>query len=56
MPTKEWLDKYEQVKEKLVCKTDLDAYFTEKKIGKAAVDTLEIGNVQSPIRNNGNYP
>lgn len=48
MPTKEWLDKYEQVKEKLVCKTDLDAYFTEKKIGKAAVDTLEIGTVHFP--------
>lgn len=45
MPTKEWMEKYEAVKEKLTCKIDLDAYFTEKKIGKTTVDVLEIGDV-----------
>ena len=40
MPTKEWMEKYEAVKEKLTCKTDLDAYFTKTKIGEVAVDTL----------------
>ena len=29
MPTTEWLNKYESVKDKLACKTDLDAHFTE---------------------------
>ncbi len=48
MPTKEWLEKYETVKENLVCKTDLDAYFKEKKIGDAEVDTLDIGTVHFP--------
>ena len=32
MPTTEWLNKYESIKEKLACKTDLDAYFTENVI------------------------
>ena len=33
MPTTEWLNKYESIKDKLACKTDLDAHFTEKVIG-----------------------
>mgnify|MGYP005811260419 FL=1 len=33
MPTNQWMEKYEAVKNRLDCKTDLDAYFTEKKIG-----------------------
>ena len=48
MPSKEWLEKYEAVKQALVCKNDLDAYFTEKKIGNAQVDTLDIGTVHFP--------
>ena len=48
MPTKEWMKKYEAVKEKLTCKIDLDAYFTETKIGKTTVDVLEIGDVSFP--------
>ena len=48
MPSKEWLEKYEAVKEKLRCKKDLDAYFTEKEIGGVKVDTLEIGSVSFP--------
>lgn len=51
MPSKEWLEKYEAVKEKLRCKKDLDAYFTEKKIGTMDVDTLEIGEVSFPTGN-----
>ena len=43
MPTTEWLNKYESIKDKLVCKTDLDAHFTEKVIGNMAVDVLDIG-------------
>ena len=48
MPSKEWLDKYEAVKEKLRCTIDLDAYFTEKEIGGTPIDTLEIGSVSFP--------
>ena len=45
MPQKEWMEKYEAIKEKLTCKIDLDAYFTEKMIGKTPIDVLEIGDV-----------
>ena len=45
MPTTEWLNKYESIKDKLACKTDLDAHFTEKVIGNMGVDVLDILNV-----------
>ncbi len=48
MPTTEWLNKYESIKDKLACKTDLDAYFTEKVIGNIGVDVLDIGAVNFP--------
>ena len=48
MPATEWLNKYESVKEKLSCKTDLDAHFTEKEIGNMGVDVLDIGAVHFP--------
>ena len=48
MPTTEWLNKYESIKEKLTCKTDLDAHFTEKVIGNMGVDVLDIGAVHFP--------
>ena len=48
MPTTEWLHKYESIKDKLACKTDLDAYFTEKVIGNMGVDVLDIGAVCFP--------
>ena len=48
MPTTEWLNKYESIKDKLACKTDLDAHFTEKVIGNMGVDVLDIGTVHFP--------
>ena len=48
MPTAEWLNKYESIKDKLACKTDLDDYFTEKVIGNMGVDVLDIGTVNFP--------
>ena len=48
MPTAEWLNKYESIKDKLACKTDLDAHFTEKVIGNMGVDVLDIGSVHFP--------
>ncbi len=48
MPTTEWMNKYESIKDKLACKTDLDAHFTEKVIGNMAVDVLDIGTVHFP--------
>ena len=48
MPTTEWLNKYESIKEKLSCKTDLEAQFTEKVIGSMGVDVLDIGAVHFP--------
>ena len=51
MPTTEWLNKYESIKDKLACKTDLDAHFTEKVIGNREVDVLDIGSRPFPHRN-----
>ena len=50
MPTTEWLNKYESIKDNLACKTDLDAHFTEKVIGNREVDVLDIGAVHFPDR------
>ena len=47
-PTTEWLNKYESIKDKLACKTDMDAYFTKKMIETMAVDVLDIGSVYFP--------
>lgn len=43
-----WQAIYEENKEKFRCKVDLESYFTQKKIGEMAVDTLEIGDVSLP--------
>lgn len=48
MPTTEWLNKYESIKDKLTCKVDLEAHFTEKVIGNMAVDVLDIGTDHFP--------
>ena len=48
MPITEWLNKYEAIKDKLTCKDDLEAHFTEKVIGNMAVDVLDIGTVHFP--------
>ena len=48
MPTTEWLNKYEAIKDKLTCKDDLEAHFTEKVIGNMGVDVLDIGAVLFP--------
>ena len=48
MPITEWLNKYEAIKDKLTCKDDLEAHFTEKVIRNMAVDVLDIGVVHFP--------
>ena len=48
MPTTEWMNRYETIKDKLPCKTDLEAYFTQKAIGTMGVDVLDIGTVHFP--------
>ena len=48
MPTTEWLNKYEAIKNKLTCKDDLEAHFTEKVIGNMAVDVLDMALSISP--------
>ena len=48
MATREWMTRYESIKEKLVCKADPDLHFTEKKIGNMNVDILDIGTVKFP--------
>ena len=47
-PSKEWLEKYEQVKNKLVPGTDLNAYFTQKEIAGKKLDIMDIGTVNFP--------
>lgn len=44
----DWMEKYDLIKEKLVCKIDIEKYYTEKKIGKMIVDVLDIGKVYFP--------
>lgn len=48
MLTTEWRNKYESIKDKLASKTDLESYFTEKKIGNMEVDVLDIGTIHCP--------
>ena len=48
MPTAEWMKKYNAMKEKLVCKFDIDKYYTESTIGNMKVDVLDIGKVYFP--------
>lgn len=48
MCEEKWLDIYQNVKEKLNCKIDLESYFTQKKIGKIDIDTINIGEVHLP--------
>ena len=48
MPAAEWLNKYESMKEKLACKTDLDAHFTEKVIGSMAVEATRWWSWRTP--------
>ena len=48
MPSEEWRIKYQRVKERLQCRTDLETYFSETRIGDTDVDTLAIGDVYFP--------
>ncbi len=43
-----WLKKYEEVKDVLVCPTDLETYFTSDEIAGQPLETMEIGNVSLP--------
>lgn len=45
IPKQEWTEKYEAIKENLICKMDLDAYFTKNQIGNKKVDTEKIDMV-----------
>lgn len=42
------MQKYEEVKNLLVCPTDLESYFTENEIAGQQIETMEIGNVSLP--------
>ena len=48
MQTEEWKRQYEKYRDKLTCWTDLEAYFTNEEVGNTAVDTMDIGTVNSP--------
>ena len=43
-----WLQKYEEVKNVLICSTDLETYFTSDEIAGQQLETMEIGNVSLP--------
>ncbi|SDQ30217.1 Protein of unknown function [Chryseobacterium soldanellicola] len=43
-----WMQKYEEVKDILVCPTDLETYFTLHEIAGQPLETMEIGNVSLP--------
>ena len=48
MASQEWMKQYEAQKEKLECKINLEAYFTEKEIKGTKIDQMEIGMVSFP--------
>jgi hypothetical protein len=43
-----WMQKWEEVKNILVCPTDLETYFTSDEILGQKMETMEIGNVSLP--------
>lgn len=43
-----WLQKWEEVKDVLVCPTELETYFTSNEILGQKMETMEIGNVSLP--------
>lgn len=43
-----WLQKWEEVKDVLVCPTDLETYFISNEILGQKMETMEIGNVSLP--------
>jgi len=43
-----WIQKYEEVKDILICPTDLESYFTTNEIAGQQLETMEIGNVSLP--------
>lgn len=43
-----WLQKWEEVKDVLLCPTDLETYFTSNEILGQKMETMEIGNVSLP--------
>lgn len=43
-----WLQKWEEVKDVLICPTDLETYFTLNEILGQKMETMEIGNVSLP--------
>lgn len=40
-----WMERWEEIKEKLDCPIELENYFRENKIGGVDVDVLDIGNI-----------
>ncbi len=45
---KRWIEKFEEVKKQFDCKTDLEKYFTQDKIGNIKIDKINIGEVNFP--------
>jgi hypothetical protein len=43
-----WMQKYAEVKDILVCPTDLETYFNSNEIAGQKLETMEIGNVSLP--------
>ncbi|MDR2172519.1 MAG: DUF4241 domain-containing protein [Planctomycetaceae bacterium] len=50
-PTKEWLEKYEQIKNKLKPRSKLDEYFIRNKVCGKNIHILNMGNVNFPTGN-----
>ena len=50
-PSKEWLEKYEQIKDKLKPRSKLDEYFTKDKICGKNIHILNMGEVNFPTGN-----
>ena len=48
MPTEEWLQQYESVKDKLICPVDLETYFSERIFPLGNLEVVDLCNTRVP--------
>lgn len=48
MPTEEWLQRYESVRDKLICPVDLETYFSERIFPLGSLEVVDLCNTRVP--------
>ena len=49
MPTEEWLQQYESVKDRLICPVDLEIYFSERVFPLGRLEMVDLCNTRVPV-------